>query len=232
MLDRGARRRGFPSPASAYLKLGTRVGTRTVTAEVVPDADPVLRHRPRNGGRDLPRSFSRPARPVVQLMGSRPRAPACRPNSPVLPSANPSRGDGATALGFQHRPDLERTLGATSFMEDTTTGAILEADIFFNTAFPWSVASQGRPNTYDLESIALHEIGHLHGLAHSALGETELNSSGRRVIARRGGDVSDRVLFPATSRAGRERPTTSPASATSIRHRSSPRDTGSISGQE
>ena len=35
-----------------------------------------------------------------------------------------------------------------------------------------------------------HEIGHLHGLAHSALGETELRSGGRRVIA------AEAVMFP------------------------------------
>ena len=93
-------------------------------------------------------------------------------------------------IGFQNRPELERTLGATSFMVDNTTGAILEADVFFNTAFTWSVASQGEANAYDLESIALHEIGHLHGLAHSALGETELGAGGRRVIA------AETVMFP------------------------------------
>jgi hypothetical protein len=36
----------------------------------------------------------------------------------------------------------------------------------------------------------LHEVGHLHGLAHSALGETELRPGGRRVIA------AESVMFP------------------------------------
>jgi hypothetical protein len=97
--------------------------------------------------------------------------------------SNPSAGDGATVIGFQNRPELDRTLGATSFMVDSTTGAILESDIYFNSAFPWSVSSQGEASTFDLESIALHEIGHLHGLAHSAMGETELRAGGRQVIA-------------------------------------------------
>jgi hypothetical protein len=88
-------------------------------------------------------------------------------------------------------------------MIDTTTGAIVEADIFFNTAFSWSVAAQGETRGYDLESIALHEIGHLHGLAHSAMGETELGAGGRHVIAAESvmfpvafsaGDISDRTL--------------------------------------
>jgi matrixin len=93
-------------------------------------------------------------------------------------------------LGFQNRPDMERTLGATSFTIDTTTGEVVESDIWFNSLFPWSVATQGQANSFDLESIALHEIGHLHGLAHSALGETEVRPGGRRVLA------AESVMFP------------------------------------
>src|SRR4029078_2735572 len=113
-----------------------------------------------------------------------------------LPLANPVRGDGVTVLGFQNRPDLERTLGATSFIVDTTTGAIVESDIFFNTAFPWSVSAQGETGLFDLQSIALHEIGHLHGLAHSAMGETELRAGGRRVIS------AEAVMFTRAFSAG------------------------------
>ena len=49
--------------------------------------------------------------------------------------ANPVSGDGATVLGFQNRPELDRTLAATNFFIDTTTGEIVESDIFFNSAF-------------------------------------------------------------------------------------------------
>jgi hypothetical protein len=104
--------------------------------------------------------------------------------------AGPQSGDGATVIGFQSRPELDRTLGATSFMVDTTDGSIVEADIFLNSSFSWSVASGGEANAFDAESIALHEIGHLHGLAHSAMGETELRTGGRRVIA------AEAVMFP------------------------------------
>jgi len=105
--------------------------------------------------------------------------------------ANPFEDDGMSVIGFRDRPELDRVLGATTFLVDTVTAEIVEADIFFNSAFAWSVASGGETGRYDLESVALHEIGHLYGLGHSAIGETELRpTGGRRVIA------SEAVMFP------------------------------------
>ncbi|MCA1586346.1 MAG: matrixin family metalloprotease [Acidobacteria bacterium] len=120
--------------------------------------------------------------------------------------ATPGTFDLRTTLGFLDRPDLERVLGATSFLLDATTGEIIESDVFFNTRFDWSVAASGQPSRIDLESVALHEIGHLLGLGHSAIGETELQpGGGRRVIgsgavmfpiAMSAGSIADRVLQP------------------------------------
>jgi hypothetical protein len=87
-----------------------------------------------------------------------------------LTSAVPDEIDGRATIGFMDRPDLEQVLGATSFLIDITNGDIVEADIFFNTQFQWSVSATGTPGRVDLESVALHELGHLLGLSHSALG--------------------------------------------------------------
>ncbi len=104
-------------------------------------------------------------------------------------SAEPFDDDGLSVLGFQDEPELDRVLGSTSFIVDTFTGEIVESDVFFNSAFQWSTT--GDAASFDLQSVALHEVGHFVGLGHSALGETEVRpEGGRRVLA------SGAVMFP------------------------------------
>jgi len=105
-------------------------------------------------------------------------------------AARPGDDDGTSTLGFMNRPELDRVLASTSFLVDDATGALIESDIFFNAAFPWSVAAAGETGRFDLESIATHEIGHFSGLGHSALGETTSQNGGRQV------DSSEAVMFP------------------------------------
>jgi hypothetical protein len=113
-----------------------------------------------------------------------------------LTLARPGEGDGSSTLGFESHPELDRVLAATDFLFDRTTGELLESDIFFNSAFQWSVAADGESGRFDLESIAVHEIGHFSGLSHSALGETELSPTGRRVLS------AESVMFPIAFTAG------------------------------
>jgi hypothetical protein len=112
-------------------------------------------------------------------------------------SAVPFDEDGLSVIGFLDEPDMDRVLGATTFVVDDITGELIESDIFFNTIFPWSTSSSGVAGRFDLQTIATHEIGHFLGLGHSALGETELRASGgRRVLA------SGAVMFPVALSAG------------------------------
>ena len=130
--------------------------------------------------------------------------------------APPLDEDNTNTLGFLAHPDMERTLAATNYVIDTRSGEILEADIFFNSSFPWSVSPGGEQGRYDLQSIATHETGHFFGLGHSALGETEVEpGGGRRLIA------AGSVMFPIAFSAG---DTTSPDAETR-RHR---RDLGHL----
>jgi hypothetical protein len=175
-------------PASAYLKLGTRVGTRNVTLKWgrLP-----IRYFVTNAGISGV-SAQQLQTTVTKAFGTWEAVPTAQTSSEFVgfTSSGPVSGDGATVIGFQNRPDLEKVLGTTSFMVDTVTGEVVESDILINSTYSWSVAPAGEPDRYDLESIALHEIGHLHGLGHSALGETELRTGGRALIA------AESVMFP------------------------------------
>jgi hypothetical protein len=182
------------APASAYLKLGTRVDTRTVTLRW--EEFPVRYFVTNEAGGGVSAAQLRDA--VVKAFGTWEAVETADTSSQFagLTSARPNDDDGLTVIGFVNRPDQDRTLGATSFLIDTLSGEIVEAEIYLNSFFQWSAAPNGEANRFDVESIALHEVGHLLGLGHSALGETELRNGGRRVIA------AESVMFPVAFSAG------------------------------
>jgi Matrixin/Carboxypeptidase regulatory-like domain len=183
-------------PASAYLHFGARVGGRQITLKW---AQMPVRYF-------ISDRATVPGVGVADFQAAVGRAFATWESVPTasityqfggFTAANPGDEDGLSTLGFRDRPDLDRVLASTSFLIDSTTGALIESDIFFNSTFAWSVAPAGEANRFDVESIALHEIGHLSGLGHSALGETELRAGGgRRVIA------AEAVMFPIAFAAG------------------------------
>ena len=178
---------GSPSPAFAYLKFGAQVGSSVVDVRWTRPIQYFITER------DIPGVTATQLRDAVtrafMTWQSTPTA-SLQSQFQGFTIAPPGVHDDRTTFGFLDRPDLDRVLGATSFLLDATTGEIQEADVYFNTRFDWSVAPAGESGRIDLESIALHEIGHLLGLGHSALGETEMTPSGRRVVA------SGSIMFP------------------------------------
>lgn len=179
----------FCAPAlQAYLKLGTRVGADLVSLHW---SKFPIRYFVTN--RDVPGVTAPQLQQAVAAgLSTWAAVPGVSVTSEFVgfTGAAPISGDGMTVIGFQDRPDLERVLGSTSFTVDSLTGDVLEADIFLNTVFPWSVADAGEAGRHDAQSIAAHELGHLLGLGHSALGETELFGGGRRVLG------AEAIMFP------------------------------------
>ena len=178
----------FATTVGAYLKLGTVVGSRT---ESLRWRNFPVRYFINNTG--APQVTAQQLQAAIgRGFGAWHGVATAQTSSEFVGfvNAQPFVSDEASVIGFQNRPEQDRTLAATTFFVDVTDGRILESDIFFNSAFEWSVAEGGTANRFDVESIATHEIGHLLGLSHSALGETEVVSGGRRVIA------AEATMFP------------------------------------
>lgn len=191
------------APAHAYLKFGVDVGGRTVPVRWAPGPIPYFVLE-RDFGGISSQAFSDTIGRATATWNQVPGLPVSFSNQ-GLTRSQPLEVDGRSTIGFLDRPDQERILGAATFLLDASTGALLESDVYFNTRFRWSTAAAGEAGAVDLESVALHELGHMLGLGHSALGETEVSGSGRRVlstgsvmfpIAWPSGSIADRVVQP------------------------------------
>lgn len=178
----------FSQPVSAYLKFGFAVNGQVVTVKW--NRTPVQYFVNDRGGPGVTATaFADALAAAFRTWEAVPSA-SIRYQFGGFTSSMPLMEEGRTTIGFLAAPELERVLASTSLLFDEGTGELIEADIFFNSAFSWSTAAAGEAGRFDLETIALHEIGHLNGLGHSAIGETEAGVGGRRVLA------AEAAMFP------------------------------------
>ena len=192
------------TPAQAYLKFGLRDSVRSVSLRWTTQPAPYFVTE-----QGVPGVTADQLRQAVERAF---RAWEDVPTASVrfqfsgFTSALPLEDDNTSTMGFLSHPELDRVLASTSSLFDTRTGEIIEADIFFNSSFAWSVLENGEPGRFDLQSIATHEAGHFLGLSHSALGETEPRPGGGRRVLGAGavmfpvafapGNIEGRTLFP------------------------------------
>ncbi len=132
---------GSPMPAGAYLKFVVDIDGFPITLKW--DRMPVAYFVTDRGSRTVSASDLQGA--VSRAFGTWQAVQTARVSASFAgyTSAEPFDDDGRSTIGFTSRPELERVLGATGFVIDTTTGAIVESDIFFNSTFDWSVAPNG-----------------------------------------------------------------------------------------
>lgn len=211
---------------NAYLKIGFDVGGTVVGI------------RWPNGVQYFVTNRDVPGVPAAELRGAIERAFSTWTNagsSAVVSefagfvNAEPGVDDRVSAIGFVPL-DEDTVLGETSFLIDEMTGEIVESDIVLNSSFAWSVAAGGETGRHDVESIVLHEVGHMLGLGHSALGETELLDTDRRRLIGKGA-VMFPIAFPAGNIADRVLATDDVAGISDIYPTPANRETGSVVGR-
>jgi len=181
----------IPTALTAYLKIGVQVGSSVVVLKW--KTLPVRYLVTNRGVANVTAQQFQTATDAA--FGAWTSVPTAQLSSQFIgfTGIDPTVDSGQTVLGFESHPEQDTVLGSTHWEFDTS-GNPRAAHIFLNTFFAWSVDTPGQPGRFDVQSIMTHEIGHLFGLSHSAIGETNQVSGGRSVVGK--GAVMFPIAFP------------------------------------
>lgn len=86
-----------------------------------------------------------------------------------LTDVSQAGSDGVNVVSFiDSSYPFNGALAVTQYWYDPANGEIAEADLVFNPTVPFATKGSD-PETFDIQQIATHEIGHFFGLAHSGI---------------------------------------------------------------
>ena len=115
------------TPVLGYLKLGTRVGSRTVNIKW--NDLPIRYYVTERGTTGVTAQQFQTAISTSFGVWDAVDSADLSAEFAGFTAANPLSGDSMTVIGYQNRPDLDRVLAATNFIIDTQSGEVVESDI-------------------------------------------------------------------------------------------------------
>ena len=131
----------------------------------------------------------------------------------VNSTATISQGDRLNSLSFGStyfgHSFGTNTLAVTSYSYSGST--MIEGDIVFNTAWTWDSYRGGLRSAIDIQRVALHELGHLIGMAHSSVSGAIMYPSVNNSYLLTGDDIAGiQSLYGAPNSSPTPTPTPSP----------------------
>jgi hypothetical protein len=104
-----------------------------------------------------------------------------------------ARPDASGNVTVNDHDNLTGILAVTYWSVFTDDNTVAEADIAFNGAYKWSADFLPSGNSYSIQAVMAHEIGHLLGLAHSPVGAACMMARAESGAARLEGLASDDI---------------------------------------